>query len=74
MGRQQTLPMLENFECTSLMEIIRILLGRLGESVVIAGDAVSSPQSDENGSNAGKVVVYQYSNVSKLGCSREDVP
>jgi hypothetical protein len=42
--------------------------------VVIAGDAVSSPQSDENGSNAGKVVVYQYSNVSKLGCSREDVP
>ena len=56
------------------MEIIGILLGRLGESVVIAGDAVSSPQSDENGSNAGKVVVYQYSNVSKLGCSREDVP
>ena len=27
MGRQQTLPMLENFEYTSLMEIIGILLG-----------------------------------------------
>ena len=42
---------------------------RLGESVVISGDgthiAVSSPQSDENGSNAGKVVVYQYSDVDE---------
>ena len=36
---------------------------RLEESVVISGDAVSSPQSDENCSNAGKVVVYQYSDV-----------
>ena len=40
---------------------------RLEESVVISGDAVSSPQSDENCSNAGKVVVYQYSDVEGGG-------
>ena len=40
---------------------------RFGESVVISGDAVSSPQSDENCSNAGKVVVYQYSDVEGGG-------
>jgi hypothetical protein len=42
---------------------------RMGESVAISGDgthiAVSSPQSDENGSNTGKVEVYKFSEVDQ---------
>lgn len=40
-------------------------LDKLGNSVAISGDGthvvVSSPQNDENGSNAGKVEIYKYS-------------
>ena len=40
---------------------------KLGESVSISGDgttiAISSPNNDENGNNAGKVEVYKYSEV-----------
>ncbi len=40
-------------------------MDKLGEAVSISGDgthiAISSPESDDNGSNAGKVEVYEYS-------------
>ena len=40
-------------------------MDKLGETVAISGDgthiAVSSPESDDNGTNAGKVKVYKYS-------------
>lgn len=45
-------------------------MDRLGESVAISGDGthlvVSSPQNDENGTNAGKVQVYKYSQENQL--------
>jgi hypothetical protein len=40
-------------------------MDKLGEAVAISGDgthvAVSSPESDENGNNAGEVEVFKYS-------------
>ena len=40
-------------------------MDKLGETVVISGDgthiAISSPESDDNGTNAGKVKVYKFS-------------
>jgi hypothetical protein len=40
-------------------------MDKLGEAVAISGDgthiAISSPESDDNGSNSGKVEVYAYS-------------
>ena len=40
-------------------------MDKLGEAVAISGDgthiAISSPESDDNGNNAGKVEVYKYS-------------
>ena len=41
---------------------------RFGESVVISGDAVSSPQSDENCSNAGKVLMLKDALTIMQGC------
>jgi hypothetical protein len=42
---------------------------RMGESVVISGDgthiAISSPENDENGNNAGKIEVFKYSDASQ---------
>jgi hypothetical protein len=44
-------------------------MDKLGEAVVISGDgthiAISSPESDDNGTNAGKVEVYKYSQVDQ---------
>ncbi len=48
-------------------------MDKLGEAVAISGDgthvAVSSPESDENGNNAGKVEVYKYSEEDQVWIS-----